>query len=72
MSESSIRSSSEISSIDISMSPDGTYNIPLLKEKNLTKPQVQEYISNISLYANIGLSQFIPHIPLITEQLRKK
>lgn len=72
MSESSVRHSSEISSIDISMNQDGTYSIPFLKETHITKVQVQEYISDISLYADLGLSQFIPHIPLITSELRKK
>lgn len=69
---SSLAYSPELASIDIQMNQDGSYNIPLLRESHLSEDQVREYRTNIWLYANIWLSQFIPHIPIITEELRRK
>lgn len=70
--QSSIVSSPEIASMNVTMNTSGWFDIPFLKETNLTKPQVQEYMTNISLYADLWLSQLIPHIPLITAELRNK
>jgi hypothetical protein len=70
--QSSIVSSPEIASMNVTMNAAGWYDIPLLREVNLSKPQVQEYMTNIALYADLWLSQLIPHIPLITAELRNK
>lgn len=67
-----VRTISEISSMKLMMNSDGTYQIPLLWEYHLTKNEVQEYIIDIALYSDLWLQQFIPHIPLITTELRNK
>ena len=69
---SDVRTISEISSMKLVMNSDGTYEIPLLWEYHLTKNEVQEYIIDIALYSDLWLQQFIPHIPLITTELRNK
>lgn len=64
----------EISTIQVLRNIDGTYNIKsswsLNIEKPLSKQEVKEYLTDIQDYADLWLSQFIPHIPLITEELR--
>ncbi len=70
--QSSLINAPEISNMNLIVNSNGTYNIPLLKENNLSKPQVQECLIDIGLYADLWLSQFIPHIPMITDELRKK
>jgi|GEM_PF-4180010 len=44
----------------------------MFEAKNISEKQVQEYKESTKLYAELGLSQFIPHIPLINTELRKK
>lgn len=67
-----LTNTSEISHMYLEMNSDGTYDIRLLKAYHLTQNEVQEYITNIILYSELWLSQFIPHISLITTELRKK
>jgi hypothetical protein len=71
-SEISVSSAPEISQVTISKNPDGTFNIPLFEARNITKDQVNEYQEDTRLYAELGLSQLIPHIPLLTRELRNK
>jgi hypothetical protein len=68
----SIPSSPELNQITISRNSNGTYSIPLFDAKGISKEQVEEYKESTKLYAELGLSQFIPHIPLINTELRKK
>ena len=70
--QSSIMHAPELQNINISKNPDGTYNIPTFNATRITKKQVEEYKKNTSMYAELGLSQFIPHIPLISAELRAK
>ena len=60
----------ELTSIRISMNQDGTYDIPFFQAKNISKEQVEEYKEDALMYAELGLSQFIPFIPRITDELR--
>jgi hypothetical protein len=62
----------EINTMWISKNPDGTYNIPMFEAKNINEKQVQEYKNQSATYAELGLSQFIPHIPRITRELQKQ
>ncbi len=68
--QSSIMNTPEINNIHLTMNNDGTYAIPLFDEKHLTQDEVQEYITDIALYADLWLSQFIPHLKTITTELR--
>lgn len=70
--QTSLMNAPEISKIQLIMNTDGTYEIPLFDEKHLTQDEVQEYITDIALYADLWLSQFIPHLKLITSELRTK
>ena len=67
-----LSSAPEISNISVSMNQQGTYDIPTLWAVNLSKEQVQEYMTNVSLYADMWLSQLIPHLTMITGELRNK
>ena len=67
-----LSSAPEISNISVSMNQYGTYDIPTLWAVNLSKEQVQEYMTNVSLYADMWLSQFIPHLTMLTGELRNK
>jgi hypothetical protein len=67
----SIMNAPELVSIWVSMNEDGTYNIPLFWAERITKEQVKEYKENTILYAELGLSQFIPLIPRITSELQR-
>ena len=67
-----LSSAPEISNISVSMNRQGTYDIPTLWAVNLTKAQVQEYMTNVTLYADMWLSQLIPHLTMLTGELKKK
>ncbi len=67
-----ITNAPELNQVNISKNQDWTYNIPLFDAKGISKEQVEEYKESTKLYAELGLSQFIPHIPLINTELRKK
>ncbi|MBC7498096.1 hypothetical protein H7170_00470 [Candidatus Gracilibacteria bacterium] len=71
-SEVSVSSAPELSQVTVSKNSDGTFNIPLFAARNITKDQVNEYKEDTRLYAKLGLSQLIPHIPLLTQELRNK
>ena len=62
----------ELQSIKISKNKNGNFDIPGLKIENINQSQVIECIDTMELYGDIGLSQLIPHIPMITGELRKK
>lgn len=62
----------EFEKMIVSKNPDGTYNIPMFEAKNIDEKQVQEYKNQSATYAELGLSQFIPHIPRITRELQKQ
>lgn len=70
--QSAVTSLSEKFDIHISRDLDWTYTIPLVGKKHLTEDEAEEYIININLYTKLWLSQFIPHIPLITDELKRK
>lgn len=67
-----IANAPELNQVNISKNQDWTYNIPLFDAKNISKEQVTEYKESTKLYAELGLSQMIPHIPLLTQELRNK
>ncbi len=67
-----ISSAPEISNISVSMNSYGSYDIPTLGASNLSKEQVREYMTNVTLYADMGLSQLIPHLTILTGELRNK
>jgi hypothetical protein len=67
-----VQSSPEIAKMTISKNPDGTYNIPMFEAKNINERQVQEYKNQSATYVELGLSQFIPHIPLIIWELQNQ
>ncbi len=67
-----ISSAPEISGISVSMNSSGSYDIPTLSASNLSKEQVREYMTNVTLYADMWLSQLIPHLTMLTGELRNK
>jgi regulator of replication initiation timing len=63
----------EISYSKIVKNSDGKYSIIWpLKAENLSRKELMEYVKTIRLYAEIGLSQFIPHIALISGELQRQ
>ncbi len=63
----------EISNCNIVKGSNGIYSIDWVSEaRNLTKEVLKEYVETIRLYAEIWLSQFIPHIALISGELQKQ
>ena len=67
----SIMNAPELTSIWIFLNEDGSYNIPTFGAKNISKEQLEEYKLNTLMYAELGLSQFIPLISKITTELQK-
>jgi hypothetical protein len=67
-------STPELSNSHIIKNTDWTYSIlwSLKISNHLTRKELREYIETIRLYSKIWLWQFIPHIPMIAQELRKR
>ncbi len=64
------QSAPELTSISIMKNSDWTYDIPTFGAKNLSEKQVNEAKNQMKIYTDLGLSQFIPHIPLIIGKMK--
>jgi hypothetical protein len=63
---------SEFADMNIELLPNGQYRFPYFTDSPLSKEVVEEYIKQFNMYIGLGLSLFIPHIPNISHELKRK